>query len=141
MQGMSVLFVLQTRAVEGAGGQVKQTCDCHRVSNFATWNNITACKNTWIASIKPIDPGFLTHQESVEECQTWGGAVEMLRGEMQSQVAPGPAHKHRVCVNITRPCRHMEAEPGSVWYPVFSTLASGPSSERRGKAWKRSGRE
>lgn len=78
------------------------------------WNNIIACKNTWIASIKPIDPGFLTHQESVEECQTWGGAVERARGETQSQVAPGPTHKRRVCVNIIRQCRHMETEPGSV---------------------------
>lgn len=112
------------------------------LSKFATQSSITA-HNTWRAYIKLIDLGFLTHHKNVEECQTWGGAVKAERGETQSQVAPGPAHKHRVYVNITRQRGHTEAEPGSGWfsmgYPVFWASASEPGSERRGKAWEGSG--
>lgn len=77
----STLFTLQSGAVEGAGGQGKQTCGCSRAS-------LQVCcleqphSTQYVQSVyKTHRAGFLTHPESVEECQTWGGAVKAERGD------------------------------------------------------------
>ena len=62
-------------------------------------------------------------------------------------MAPGPAHKHRLKVDITRQPEHTATEPGPVsssvpqGYPVSWAMASEPGSGRRRKGLGGGGRE
>lgn len=62
-------------------------------------------------------------------------------------MAPGPAHKHRLKVDITRQPEHTATEPGPVsssvpqGYPVSWAMASEPGSGRRRKGLGAGGRE